>query len=55
MKNLRRISDKGVAMIFKVLILTEEFVFDLGTCLGWRKLTVPCLLPVTNVFHIKIH
>jgi hypothetical protein len=47
--------DKGVAVVLKVLILTEEFVFDLGSRLGWRKLTVPCLLPVTNVFHLKIH
>jgi hypothetical protein len=26
-----------------VLILTEEFADDLGSCLSWEKSTVPCL------------
>jgi hypothetical protein len=37
-----------------VLILTEEFPFDLGICLSWRKLTVPSLWSVTDVFHLNI-
>ena len=34
---------------------TKESAVDLGSCLRIRKPTVRCLLPVTAVFHLKIH
>ena len=30
-------------VVVEVLILTEEFAFDLGSCLPWGKLTDLCL------------
>jgi len=38
---------------WRVLILTEEFAVDLGRFLRWGNPTVPCLWPVTDVFHFK--
>jgi len=32
-----------------VLILTEEFADDLGSCLSWEKPTLPCLWQLTDV------
>jgi hypothetical protein len=34
---------------------TEETAVDLDSCLCIGKPTVHCLLPVTAVFHLKIH
>ena len=39
----------------KVLILTENFSVDLGSCLHWGKPTVRCLWPVMDVFQLKIY
>jgi hypothetical protein len=39
----------------ELLLLTVEFAFDLGSGLCWVKTTVHCLLPITDVFQLKIH
>jgi hypothetical protein len=36
-----------------ILIVTEEFTFDLGNCLRKGKLTVLCLWPITDIFRLK--
>jgi len=33
---------------------TVEFATDLGSALRWGRRTVLCLLPVIDVFHLKI-
>ena len=38
-----------------VLVLTEEFAGDLGGSLHCGKSTIPYLLPITDIFQLKIH
>jgi hypothetical protein len=38
-----------------VQIVTVKFAVDLGSGLRWAKPRVPCLLLLTDVFHLKIH
>jgi hypothetical protein len=44
-----------IPCIVHVMIPTEEFAIDLGSCLRWGKPTVPCLPPITDVLQLKIH
>ena len=37
----------------EVQIATAEFVVGLDSVLRWTKLTLPCLRPVKDVFHLK--
>jgi hypothetical protein len=41
--DLQSMRQEGVAVIFKVPMLTEEFVVDLGSFLSWGKSTAPSL------------
>jgi hypothetical protein len=38
-----------------VLIVTEEFTIDLGSCLRWWKPSAPSLWPVSDIFQLNIH
>ena len=39
----------------QIQIVTVMFPIDLGSDLRWGKLTVVCLWPATDIFHLKIH
>jgi hypothetical protein len=63
MTGISRVAEKGsvsqervccMELVISVLILTEEFAVDLGSCLCWGKSTVPCLCPATDVFQLQI-
>jgi hypothetical protein len=43
-----------LAMDVSTQLLIEESAIDLGSCLFLGKLVVPCLWPVTDVYHLKI-
>jgi hypothetical protein len=38
-------------LLYQVLIVTEESAIDLGNYLRLEQLTVPCLLPLTEVLN----
>ena len=39
----------------KTIILSDEFVYDLGISLSWGRHTITCLWPETDVLQLKIH